>query len=74
MRPYASLLISGVLSSLLSLGALWPGPMAPTLRMSMVSRLAYAARQGGALVTPPPIFSNCTAVLDPKVRSGPGRS
>lgn len=43
---------------------LWPGQMAPTLRMSMVSKLAKAARMSGALKGRlPPVFNDCDTVL-----------
>ena len=46
-------------------GVLWPGPMRPTLRMAMVSRLARAAARAqvgtGECI---PLFDNCTATLE----------
>lgn len=46
-------------------GVLWPGPMRPTLRMAMVSRLARAAARAqvgtGECI---PVFDNCTATLE----------
>jgi len=43
-------------------GALWPGPMKPTLRMAMVSQLAATVR--GHVEVIPPIFEGCTKILN----------
>lgn len=44
---------------------LWPGEMAPTLRMSVVSRFGAALRASGALDSArlPPCFDSCRTVL-----------
>jgi len=45
--------------------ALWPGIYKPTLRMSKVSKMAYVAARYGELEVVPPVFSNCTRILQP---------
>lgn len=45
--------------------ALWPGPYAPTMRMSRASRLALALRASGLVEEAklPPIFNSCASEL-----------
>uniref|UniRef100_A0A061R3X2 Tetratricopeptide repeat domain containing protein n=1 Tax=Tetraselmis sp. GSL018 TaxID=582737 RepID=A0A061R3X2_9CHLO len=46
--------------------ALWPGIFKPTLRMSKISRMAYAAAKDCGLQVVPPVFAGCTRVLSPE--------
>mmetsp|Transcript_72128 Transcript_72128/g.150632 ORF Transcript_72128/g.150632 Transcript_72128/m.150632 type:complete len:388 (+) Transcript_72128:106-1269(+) len=42
---------------------LWPGIFKPTLRMARESKMAKCARDCGQLEVVPPIFNNCTTIL-----------